>query len=130
MCYVEQVITLPEESHDLRSARFYMLVIRGGTADLVGAVHFRQDQLQIDLFVFFSVFLAGFFLFVSVCVIIWQVSLMGLMGPLSPVIQLWLGIPLPFNREMKGLPLRCVNIGKRHRGNRVIIWLGTLVGMG
>ena len=71
---VEQVITLPEESHDLRSARFYMLVIRGGTADLVGAVHFRQDQLQIDLFVFFSVFLAGFFLFVSVCVIVWQVT--------------------------------------------------------
>ena len=70
-----QVITLPEGSHDLRSARFYMLVIRSGTAGLVGAVHFRQDQLQIDLFVFFSVFLAGFFLFVSVCVIIWQVGL-------------------------------------------------------
>ena len=70
----EQIITLPESGHDLRSARFYMLIIRGGAADLVGAVHFRQDQLQIDLFVFFSVFLAAFFLFVSVCVIIWQVG--------------------------------------------------------
>ena len=71
---LEQVITLPESGHDLRSARFYMLIIRGGAADLVGAVHFRQDQLQIDLFVFFSVFLAAFFLFVSVCIIIWQVG--------------------------------------------------------
>lgn len=117
---VEQVITLPEESHDLRSARFYMLVIRGGTADLVGAVHFRQDQLQIDLFVFFSVFLAGFFLFVAVCVIIWQVTNGVQQRP-----------PIPFNREMKSVPLRCVNYDYRHASSLgfEICLLGVVSGM-
>jgi hypothetical protein len=34
----------------------------------------RQDQLHIDLFVFFSVFFSCFFLFLSVCVVMWKVK--------------------------------------------------------
>lgn len=33
---------------------------------------FRQDQLHIDLFVFFSVFFSCFFLFLAVCVVAWK----------------------------------------------------------
>jgi hypothetical protein len=36
--------------------------------------HSRQDQLHIDLFVFFSVFFSCFFLFLSVVVVIWKVK--------------------------------------------------------
>jgi hypothetical protein len=41
---------------------------------IVGCVHFRQDQLHIDLFVFFSVFFSGFFLFLSACIVFWQTN--------------------------------------------------------
>lgn len=37
-----------------------------------GLVFFRQDQLHIDLFVFFSVFFSCFFLFLAVCVVAWK----------------------------------------------------------
>ena len=33
---------------------------------------FRQDQLHIDLFVFFSVFFSCFFLFLAACVVAWK----------------------------------------------------------
>jgi multipile epidermal growth factor-like domains protein 8 len=39
-----------------------------------GSIYFRQDQLHIDLFVFFSVFFSCFFLFLSVCVLVWKVK--------------------------------------------------------
>jgi multipile epidermal growth factor-like domains protein 8 len=34
----------------------------------------RQDQLHIDLFVFFSVFFSCFFLFLSACVVFWKIK--------------------------------------------------------
>lgn len=37
-----------------------------------GLIFFRQDQLHIDLFVFFSVFFSCFFLFLAVCVVVWK----------------------------------------------------------
>ena len=74
------VITLPQHGHDLRSAKFYLVV--EGTGDLhetsleasVGSVFFRQDQPRIDLFVFFSVFFSCFFLFLAVCVVVWKIK--------------------------------------------------------
>lgn len=38
-----------------------------------GALFFRQDQLHIDLFVFFSVFFACFFLFLALLVVAWKI---------------------------------------------------------
>ncbi|KAG1714971.1 Multiple epidermal growth factor-like domains protein 8 [Nymphon striatum] len=71
------VITVPLEIHDLRSTRFYM-VLHGIGSDsqnlTFGNMFFRQDQPRIDLFVFFSVFFSCFFLFLSICVIIWKVK--------------------------------------------------------
>lgn len=37
-----------------------------------GIVFSRQDQLHIDLFVFFSVFFSCFFLFLAACVVAWK----------------------------------------------------------
>jgi hypothetical protein len=65
------VITLPNSIHNLKIARFY-LIIRGRSGDSFGAVLFRQDQPHIDLFVFFSVFFSCFFLFLAVCVLLWK----------------------------------------------------------
>ena len=39
-----------------------------------GLVYFRQDQSQIDLFVFFSVFFSAFFLVVSISVFGWKIK--------------------------------------------------------
>jgi len=38
-----------------------------------GVIFFRQDQLHIDLFVFFSVFFACFFLFLALLVVAWKI---------------------------------------------------------
>ena len=43
----------------------------------IGSLVFRQDQLHIDLFVFFSVFFSCFFLFLSLCVIVWKFKSMS-----------------------------------------------------
>ena len=93
------VISLPEGRHDLRTTRFF-LAIRGSwnstsvrlqkrstenhsdnNSNLktdgglsYGSIYFRQDQLHIDLFVFFSVFFSCFFLFLSICVLVWKVK--------------------------------------------------------
>merc|ERR1712111_230673 len=50
------VISLPENLHDLRTTRFFLLVKSNSKSSSFGFLHFRQDQLHIDLFVFFSVF--------------------------------------------------------------------------
>ncbi len=71
------VLSLPEAEHDLRSAKFFLAIVSAGnvsSSSAFGAVSFRQDQLHIDLFVFFSVFFAAFFLFLSVCVVIWRLQ--------------------------------------------------------
>lgn len=68
------VVTIPQEVHDLRSTRFYM-ILRGSHAEgTLGNLFFRQDQSRIDLFVFFSVFFSCFFLFLASCVIVWKVK--------------------------------------------------------
>ena len=87
------VISLPEGKHDLRTTRFF-LAIRGAINATslrfekrwaaengdskgswsYGSIYFRQDQLHIDLFVFFSVFFSCFFLFLSICVLVWKVK--------------------------------------------------------
>jgi len=73
------VISLPEVAHDLRSSKFYLVLqgARGQKSEpTVGNIFFRQDQLHIDLFVFFSVFFSCFFLFLAACVIFWKIKLM------------------------------------------------------
>ena len=67
------VISLPEERHDLRTTRFFLLV-KSNQSEAFGYVYFRQDQLHIDLFVFFSVFFSCFFLFLSACVVLWKIK--------------------------------------------------------
>ncbi|CAG2100157.1 unnamed protein product [Medioppia subpectinata] len=78
------VITIPQEVHDLRSTRFYMILkaiqsqyesgANGSDDNSYGNIFFRQDQSRIDLFVFFSVFFSCFFLFLCVCVMVWKVK--------------------------------------------------------
>ncbi|GIY78358.1 hypothetical protein CDAR_179641 [Caerostris darwini] len=67
------VVTIPQEVHDLRTTRFYM-ILRGAQGETFGSLFFRQDQTRIDLFVFFSVFFSCFFLFLAVCVVAWKVK--------------------------------------------------------
>lgn len=57
--------------------RFYLVLQALDPADTdkkvaYGIVFFRQDQLHIDLFVFFSVFFSCFFLFLAACVVAWK----------------------------------------------------------
>ena len=83
------VITLPHgHSHDLRMAKFYVIVrgVGGKNSESAtgagldrhdhtyGSIFFRQDQPRIDLFVFFSVFFSCFFLFLAVCVVVWKLK--------------------------------------------------------
>lgn len=69
------VITLPQHTHNLSTTRFYIALRATNGASSYGLVFFRQDQLHIDLFVFFSVFFSCFFLFLAVCVVVWKVIL-------------------------------------------------------
>ncbi|XP_011483811.1 multiple epidermal growth factor-like domains protein 8 [Oryzias latipes] len=72
------VITFPHEVHSLKSSRFYIALRGVGTEDHYGEsqglLFLRQDQAHIDLFVFFSVFFSCFFLFLSVCVLLWKIK--------------------------------------------------------
>uniref|UniRef100_A0AAR2K5K4 Multiple EGF-like-domains 8 n=1 Tax=Pygocentrus nattereri TaxID=42514 RepID=A0AAR2K5K4_PYGNA len=72
------VITFPHEVHSLKSSRFYIALRGVGTdshdGESQGLLFLRQDQAHIDLFVFFSVFFSCFFLFLSVCVLLWKVK--------------------------------------------------------
>lgn len=71
------VITFPHEVHSLKSSRFYIALRGVGTierAESQGLLFLRQDQAHIDLFVFFSVFFSCFFLFLSVCVLLWKIK--------------------------------------------------------
>lgn len=59
------------------TTRFYLVLQAVDSTDLdkkvaYGIVFFRQDQLHIDLFVFFSVFFSCFFLFLAACVVAWK----------------------------------------------------------
>ncbi|XP_065347637.1 multiple epidermal growth factor-like domains protein 8 [Cloeon dipterum] len=65
------VVTLPQSIHDLAIARFYVAV-QARDAPLHGQLHFRQDQLHIDLFVFFSVFFSCFFLALAAGLLLWK----------------------------------------------------------
>lgn len=68
------VITLPQTAHNLSGTRFFIALraTSGGNGASYGLIFFRQDQLHIDLFVFFSVFFSCFFLFLAMCVIAWK----------------------------------------------------------
>lgn len=69
------VLTLPQNVHELTHTKFYIIVRARDTdegAASFGVVFFRQDQLHIDLFVFFSVFFSCFFLFLAACVVAWK----------------------------------------------------------
>ncbi|XP_018320718.1 multiple epidermal growth factor-like domains protein 8 isoform X2 [Agrilus planipennis] len=71
------VITLPEEHHILNQTRFYVILQALDPPEndekvSYGLIFFRQDQLHIDLFVFFSVFFSCFFLFLAACVVAWK----------------------------------------------------------
>ncbi|XP_043253802.1 multiple epidermal growth factor-like domains protein 8 [Colletes gigas] len=73
------VLTLPQDKHELHQTKFHIALraidpvhpkINGRAA--YGMIFFRQDQLHIDLFVFFSVFFSCFFLFLAACVVAWK----------------------------------------------------------
>lgn len=66
------VITLPQHTHNLSLTRFWIALRATNGPASYGLVFFRQDQLHIDLFVFFSVFFSCFFLFLAVCVVVWK----------------------------------------------------------
>ncbi|XP_076271195.1 multiple EGF like domains 8 isoform X2 [Rhynchophorus ferrugineus] len=67
------VITLPEEYHKLENTRFFLVLQSVDDRQAAyGVVFSRQDQLHIDLFVFFSVFFSVFFLFLAACVVAWK----------------------------------------------------------
>lgn len=66
------VLTLPQNIHNLSSTRFFIALKASNGPASYGLVFFRQDQLHIDLFVFFSVFFSCFFLFLAVCVVVWK----------------------------------------------------------
>ncbi|KAL4708142.1 hypothetical protein ACJJTC_009921 [Scirpophaga incertulas] len=69
------VLTLPQNVHDLTHTKFYLIMKAKNTKDgaaSFGIIFFRQDQLHIDLFVFFSVFFSCFFLFLAACVVAWK----------------------------------------------------------
>ena len=71
------VVTLPRHIHQLKTARFYIVVrSRGGGPHngTRGQIYFRQDQPHIDLFVFFSVFFSCFFLFLAICIMLWKMK--------------------------------------------------------
>uniref|UniRef100_A0A146L5D8 Multiple epidermal growth factor-like domains protein 8 n=2 Tax=Lygus hesperus TaxID=30085 RepID=A0A146L5D8_LYGHE len=65
------VITLPNDRHDLGRAKFFIILL-AVDRPTYGTIYFRQDQLHIDLFVFFSVFFSCFFLFLAACVVAWK----------------------------------------------------------
>ncbi|CAA9996215.1 unnamed protein product [Nesidiocoris tenuis] len=65
------VITLPNDRHDFSQAKFFIILLAVDKHSY-GAIYFRQDQLHIDLFVFFSVFFSCFFLFLAACVVAWK----------------------------------------------------------
>jgi len=55
------------------NTKFYMaLTSSAPDTPSYGIIFFRQDQLHIDLFVFFSVFFSCFFLFLAACVVAWK----------------------------------------------------------
>lgn len=73
------VITLPQDKHELGQTKFHIALraidpmnpeLDGRAA--YGMIFFRQDQLHIDLFVFFSCFFSCFFLFLAACVVAWK----------------------------------------------------------
>ncbi|VVD02143.1 unnamed protein product, partial [Leptidea sinapis] len=69
------VLTLPQNIHDLTHTKFFIIIRARSTEDgsaSFGVAFFRQDQLHIDLFVFFSVFFSCFFLFLAACVVAWK----------------------------------------------------------
>jgi multipile epidermal growth factor-like domains protein 8 len=67
------VLTLPQNAHNLSGTRFFIILKANAAASAsYGLIFFRQDQLHIDLFVFFSVFFSCFFLFLAVCVVAWK----------------------------------------------------------
>ncbi|XP_050462738.1 multiple epidermal growth factor-like domains protein 8 [Cataglyphis hispanica] len=73
------VLTLPQDKHDLGQTKFHIALraIEPSNPELngraaYGMIFFRQDQLHIDLFVFFSCFFSCFFLFLAACVVAWK----------------------------------------------------------
>lgn len=70
------ILTLPKDKFDLVSTRFYLALTASAQDENAGPsfgiLFFRQDQLHIDLFVFFSVFFSCFFLFLAGCVVAWK----------------------------------------------------------
>lgn len=71
------VVSLPHQFHQLKTKRFYIALLSHKTEThnaTQGIMYFRQDQPQIDLFVFFSVFLSCFFLFLAVLVVAWKIK--------------------------------------------------------
>lgn len=59
--------------HKLETTRFFLILQSADERQSAyGVVFARQDQLHIDLFVFFSVFFSVFFLFLAACVVAWK----------------------------------------------------------
>jgi len=68
-----RLIFLLQIYHKLETTRFFLILQSADERQSAyGVVFARQDQLHIDLFVFFSVFFSVFFLFLAACVVAWK----------------------------------------------------------
>lgn len=67
------VVTFPSEEHQLADKKFY-LVVKAGPSGADGLVYFKQDNVKINLVVFFAVFFSCFFLLLSSVVIGWSIK--------------------------------------------------------
>ncbi len=66
------VLFISRSEHDLKTNHFYLIFRGTSRTGAQGKVWFRQDQAHIDLFVFFSVFFACFFLLLGAFIVGWK----------------------------------------------------------
>ncbi|PIK35052.1 putative multiple epidermal growth factor-like domains protein 8 [Apostichopus japonicus] len=73
------IVTIPHRIHDLKIKWFYFLLLAtDGTTpertDTPGALIYRQDIPEIDLFIFFSAFLSSFFKLLAILIAVWKLK--------------------------------------------------------
>lgn len=72
------VVTIPHRVHALSTKWFYFILLATENSqprnDTPGALVYRQDIPQIDLFIFFSAFLSSFFKLLAILIAIWKLK--------------------------------------------------------
>ena len=65
------VLLIPEGMQPSKFSKLYM-VLHGTAPETYGSIIMRQDQMNIDLLVFFSAFFSCFFLSLALCILLWK----------------------------------------------------------